>query len=325
MPAPREGAAMAYDPGKRTAVLFGGATFDSPAGGGQTLNDTWTFQGRMWTERHPATTPPPMLDPLMVWDDLRAACVLVGVPIGAESGAGPAQTWGWDGSNWSRLDSVPLGTYEITKAMAYDFGANEVVLVTWVASALGGPYNDTHTWTWSGSGAPGILGGGSWSLRQPSRALPAVSISRGSLSSLGPDASGSLSQTPHGVLAVIGGGTGSGSQTWVWDGATWTEAAAGSTPPYSPLGATMAEDPTSGEIVLIGLLDSGGGQTWLWSGTSWRLAGAAPNVDTLYGGTWVLSDRYSRHVILIGDSGRPNRFDVLWTFDGKAWVSDRSD
>ena len=51
---------------------------------------------------------------------------------------------------------------------------------------------------------------------------------------------------------------------------------------------------------------------------------SAPDVDSLYGGTWLLTDTYTGHVVVIGDSGRPNRFDVLWSFGGHAWVSDGS-
>jgi hypothetical protein len=45
-------AAMAYDAATGTAMLFGGNS--------QTVyfGDTWTWNGRTWTRRHPAASPP---------------------------------------------------------------------------------------------------------------------------------------------------------------------------------------------------------------------------------------------------------------------------
>lgn len=57
IPPAREGAAMAYDAFRHEVVLFGGTTFGTPQA---TLNDTWTLQGRRWTEREPRTRPGPL-------------------------------------------------------------------------------------------------------------------------------------------------------------------------------------------------------------------------------------------------------------------------
>jgi len=51
MPPGRQAAAMAYDPEMRKVVMFGGGTISTP------LNDTWAWDGKGWTDLHPATTP----------------------------------------------------------------------------------------------------------------------------------------------------------------------------------------------------------------------------------------------------------------------------
>lgn len=306
-PGPREMTATAYDAARRQVVLFGGYAFDEGSNMGTTLADTWTFQGRRWT-RHELQSHPEALDnDLMVYDERLHAAVLVGRPA-ASQGHAPALTWSWDGTAWTRLPDVPLINAEFIQGFASDRAHGQDVLLTSVSTA-NGPVVATHTWTFDGR---------SWLLRQPPQALP-VGGRPPSLATIGPDAPARLGR---GVIALIGGAKGD-AQTWLWDGTTWSELAAGSTPPYDPSGATMAFDVNAGVLVLIGL-NQVGGTTWVWDGSTWSRGGTAPDVDPLYSGTSVLSDEYVGHVIVIGDSGRPNRFDVLWTFDGKGWVSDRS-
>jgi hypothetical protein len=52
-PSPCSGAAFAYDPIARTAVLFGGAS-----GSNIYLGDTWTWDGTTWTQQFPPVSPP---------------------------------------------------------------------------------------------------------------------------------------------------------------------------------------------------------------------------------------------------------------------------
>ena len=42
-------------------------------------------------------------------------------------------------------------------------------------------------------------------------------------------------------------------------------------------------------------------------------------VDTLYGATSALTDTVFGHVVVVGD--QPNRLDMIWTWDGHAWVT----
>jgi hypothetical protein len=74
-------------------------------------------------------------------------------------------------------------------------------------------------------------------------------------------------------------------------------------------------------VVLIGLQDAGSTSTWVWDGSGWNEGARAPNVDSVYGATSMLSDAPTGQPIVIGD--RPNQLDMIWTWDGQNWVTDR--
>ena len=310
VPSLRAGAAIAYDAVRHEVVLFGGV---SDSRSSPSLNDTWTFRGRHWTERDPVTRPGPLDSAEMVYDSQTHTCLLVS----SGRGAGPAVTWSWDGTTWTQLPDVPFGADETLQALASDPTTGHALLLSVVIPADGPPSTATHTWTWDGH---------SWTPRHPRTPFPAVPIAGGRpiLASMGSGASGRLGP---GILAVFENGDGL-ARTLAWDGSTWSQVAVGATPPYNPLGATMAEDATAEDVVLIGLGDTSGdpGSTWLWNGKNWHAAGPAPLIDSLYGGTTAVSDSASAHAVVIGESSpdsRSNQFDVLWTFDGRGWGSDR--
>jgi hypothetical protein len=161
-----------------------------------------------------------------------------------------------------------------------------------------------HTWTWDGF---------AWTLRHTDPF--GDGITRPSLATISRPAPAGRGP---GVLAIFG--TATGSQTWFWDGATWSQQAEGNTPPYTPLSATMAGDGTAGTVVLIGLQDAGSSSTWTWDGSVWNEGARAPSVDSFYGATSVLTDTASGHPIVIGD--QPNQLDMIWTWNGQSWVTD---
>ncbi len=62
---PRDGAAMATDPGTGGVVLFGGV-------GSTTLDDTWEWDGVTWMQRFPAHSPGPRRSHAVAWDAARS-------------------------------------------------------------------------------------------------------------------------------------------------------------------------------------------------------------------------------------------------------------
>lgn len=307
LPPPREGAAMAFDARLGEVVLVGGSAVDNGSGTPAALTDTWVLHGRRWAERHPAIHPPAMVDQLMVFDATMQTCVLVGVPT---STGGPgsaieretAETWGWDGTSWMRLSDLRFSSIENLQGVAADPTTGHPLLVT--APNAGPPI--LHTWTWDGRG---------WMLQR--RADPfRERATRPSLATI--ERSPPNGRGP-GVLMIFG--TASGTETWFWVGVTWSKQADGATPPYTPLSATMAGDPTDGTVVLMSLADAGSSSTWVWDGSVWNEGTRAPNVDSFYGATFALTDASSAHPIVIGD--QPNQLDKIWTWDGQNWVTNR--
>ena len=80
---------MAYDAATRSAVLFGG--FGSGGVNGF-FGDTWTWNGKHWTQQHPATSPPARAYAAMAYDAATGTAVLFG---GFNNSGAFADTWTW--------------------------------------------------------------------------------------------------------------------------------------------------------------------------------------------------------------------------------------
>jgi hypothetical protein len=91
------GGAMAYDPLRRQAVLFGGhQTFI------WLLRDTWIWDGTSWKRLHPSDAPSAREGQAMAWQEATDQIVLFG---GRDYPANTVRywndTWTWDGSTWT--------------------------------------------------------------------------------------------------------------------------------------------------------------------------------------------------------------------------------
>jgi hypothetical protein len=202
-PPARKDAAMAYDSGRGVCVLFGGGTnvfqHEIP------FNDTWEWDGSIWTLRKandPAATdrPPPVDNPVLVYDSVRRRTVLAGAYERAGAEINPlSKTWEWDGNNWVAHAAVPparSGT-----AMAYDPVRGFTVLFG------GTPPADSHnneTWTWNGTIWTRVATGG-----PPPRDEHALAFD------------------PRRKVLVLFGGLGTSIEdvyqdTWEWDGSGWS-------------------------------------------------------------------------------------------------------
>ena len=69
----RNGHALAYDNARGRVILFGGFT-----GPSFSLSDTWEWDGNVWTQRTPATSPPARGDHALAYDSARGRVVLFG-------------------------------------------------------------------------------------------------------------------------------------------------------------------------------------------------------------------------------------------------------
>lgn len=93
-PGARVRAAMAYDPVRGVAVLFGGG---SGPGGFFPTDETWEYDGVDWRQARPRHHPLARVDHSMTWDAVRRRILLAG----GTSTAGPLDdTWEYDGNDW---------------------------------------------------------------------------------------------------------------------------------------------------------------------------------------------------------------------------------
>jgi hypothetical protein len=118
-PSARAEAAMAYDAGRKRAVLFGGWDL-APDGGRRRLGDTWEWDGRRWM-RVSEAGPAPRSGAAMAYAPEAGGVVLFG-----GSGGPLGDTWLWEGREWTRLpvDSAP-GRFNTV--MARDPGSGRLV------------------------------------------------------------------------------------------------------------------------------------------------------------------------------------------------------
>jgi hypothetical protein len=269
--------AMAFDPATGQLVLFGGN------GPGGSYNDTWTWNGTIWSQVSDAgdagcgttsnpcpSSPGGRQGPTMAYDLATAQLVLFG---GDQISGGVVynDTWTWNGTTWAQVDdsgdagctatctSSPPGrqagslVYDPAKAQLVLFGGDYAT----------GFYNDT--WIWNGT---------TWAQGDDSSDAGCTTTCTSS-----PPARfriGADYDQATGQLVLFGGSSSAGSfnDTWTWTGTIWSQTSdSGSSGctnacPQSPSarsGPSVAFDPASGQLVLFG----GSGtstlnDTWDW-------------------------------------------------------------
>src|SRR5262249_3728655 len=144
------------------------------------------------------------------------------------------------------------------------------------------------TWTWNGLG---------WA-----RARPATSPPKREKHAMAFDAA-------RGKVVLFGGSSSFAtsqdlSDTWTWDGATWTQAAPSTSPPGRAYHA-MVYDPVQRKVVLFGGSSSSNdfvsllGDTWTWDGSAWTKAApsASPPARAAHAMAY---DRARSQIVLFG-------------------------
>ncbi len=230
-PPAREGAVMAYDPATKQVVMFGGTRVGTttPA---VARTDTWTFDGRRWTQQRPTHVPPWSNGVAMSFDPKSKSVLLLTLPShhpnitvapDGFSGRSPAPfgTWRWTGSDWAEL------TTPTAPLFATNVGA-------WITAPRLTPL----------ANGAGLLFY-SW-------ALPASDLG----SCPAPGTACEPQPDPNGTHY---------SQTWTWDGTTWTEQHPTRAPKQSALVVTPGPVPDNEPTVF-----APDGPAWTWTGSDWR-------------------------------------------------------
>ena len=111
--------------------------------------------------------------------------------------------------------------------------------------------------------------------------------------------------------------------TWLWDGAQWSQANPAKSPPARELHA-MAYDALHQQVVLFGGLDAldDRSDTWVWDGTNWTQKSPA-NVPPARAFHSMAYDQARQLVVLTGgfaSGGSP--LGDTWVWDGTNWAKD---
>ena len=247
-PTPRSRHAMATLGGR--VVLFGGS-LTGQATVTELVSDTWTWDGSVWAQATPSSAPSARYAHAMatVGDKI----ILFG-GVGGDD-AGPtshlADTWQWDGSNWTQL-MIAGPTARAGHAMV-PYGAGALL--------FGGDESGASD-TW-------MFANGAWS--RVATDLPVARFRHG--------------MADRGSSVVMFGGQPSAStepliDTWAWDGGAWgfVEDGGGAS---ARLLSSLA--PFGGDVVLFGGwgLAPGGSaagalaDTWRWDGAAWSMLSPA--------------------------------------------------
>jgi hypothetical protein len=141
-PAPRLGAAMAFDETRDRVVLFGGYGTDARA----PFGDTWELDGTDWTQRAPAHAPAPRHGHAATFDPRRGVTVLFGgFPSGGA--ATDTETWEFDGADWREVATATSPTTAVFPALVFH-RAHGIAVLT---GAIGSASAPLATWVFDGT------------------------------------------------------------------------------------------------------------------------------------------------------------------------------
>lgn len=247
-PVSRYDSAMAYDSKRGVVVLFGGRT---QSGFNNQLQDTWEWDGTLWTQRK-INGPPPRDSHAMVYDDVRGVVVLFGGHFGNSPSYDYGDTWEYDGNNWVQKSSTGPSA-RIEHAMVFD-GSN--TLLFGGGSAFGGnPFFNNETWKWNGR---------TWTQLFPSQPPSPRRCQQAAF------------DTVRNQFVLFGGRVGdslTAGDTWLFSSDQWTLAQATTISPPSFWGGSMAFDSQRNVAVLATGTETLQYQFTNWWPTTWELSG----------------------------------------------------
>jgi hypothetical protein len=245
---------------------------------------------------------PPRSAAAMAYDDATGDVVLFGGDTDNGYGVALADTWIWNGTTWSQRVVNPSPPGRIGAAMAYDAASKQLVLFSGIGTS-GAPEDDT--WIWNGV---------AWHEVQPATSPP-------------PRTDAAIAYDPAIKKIVMFGGWQPGenakySDTWTWDGTSWTELSPlYSAPPTAE--AVMAYDAVSHFLVMFGGLQSGPtNQTWAfddgnWSAVTFSKGATQPPARDA---TVMALDGANRTIVLFGGEENRGAANDTWTWNGSEWM-----
>src|SRR5205085_6114190 len=273
-------------------------------------DDTWSFNGATWSRLTPSQSPSYRSLGVMAFDPDTNQTILFG---GYSDQNTLSDTWSWDGTTWTKqspANSPPgeSGSSPGLEAavMAWDRLHHQLILFGGEGNGPNGPEIFNETWMWTGS---------DWQQLHPANSPPPVRA-----------ASLVFDPTAGGLLLIAGQGAGRGtfgtySDTWLWNGANWTQVSSTNVPPPRYFGSASFDSILQSTILFGGGGDDGFlDDTWAFGNGS--ASGATPTAtpaivaSTYLGGsgdvfsgydiTWATATDANGNVYIAGDSNAPD-------------------
>ncbi|MCA8967768.1 MAG: peptidase S8, partial [Planctomycetes bacterium] len=142
-PPVRNSHALVYDAARGRVLLFGGKNFTD-------YDDTWEWDGTNWTQLIPTTRPPARSGHALAYDAARGRVVLFGGEQTCFGCGRLADTWEWDGTNWTQRRPAVSPSLRMGHALTYDAARSRVVLFGGRDVGPSGGASD-DTWEWDGT------------------------------------------------------------------------------------------------------------------------------------------------------------------------------
>ncbi len=294
-----DGFSMCAEATTGKVLLFGGADDTGATGGGYDVNETWEWDNtaQAWSQKSPATLPPPRDGAGLALDKNGYPVLFCGYENTASVYMDLNDTWEWTGSNWVQKSPASKPSTRDSFGYAYDSQNQLTVLFSGINEDVGG--NLVDTWTWNGS---------NWSQVTYPAAAPNPATREGhALADEG------------GKILLFGGYNGSYlNDTWEWNGTAWSQQSPG-TSPSARYYFAMADE-GNGKILLFGGQNGSGllGDTWEWSGSSWSQKSPAHSPSARSGAAMATDG--SGTVLLFGGDSTANQQADTWEWSGSDWV-----
>jgi MYXO-CTERM domain-containing protein len=229
-PKGRIGAGVVYDSVRKKVVLFGGNGPTATNTGTEDYSDTWEWDGKVWVEKKPATSPPGRYNPGIAFDPAHGQVLLQGGNYQTgNTHSARTDTWTWNGTNWTKRTpaTVPPEIRD-SFSLAYHPGRKQILL-------YGGGYDGgglIDTWEWNTS---------NWFKRTPAH-NPGVRVVYG------------LAGAGGRGRVVLFGGTHSGysNEVWEWSGTDWEHPTITGSSPLGRALPAIVYDAARGEYVMFG-------------------------------------------------------------------------
>jgi hypothetical protein len=273
--------AQTYSPVNSGTLVFGGSN------GTSTLGDTWLLNGSGWTQVA-VSGPAPRNEASMASLPNGHVLLFGGVVNPMQVFSALADTWKWDGIQWSRITTTTAPTARLGHRMVFDSVRNRVVM-------FGGlDRNGTlvgDTWEWDGS---------VWSQVATTGPMPRSEHV--------------MAFDPARGKTVMFGGYNNVdlADTWEWNGTAWTQVAIAGPARSNGVAAYV---PQLGGVAIVGGSTSSGvrSDTRVWDGTAWRTLLTSPTLSprSVFGGSW--DSAIGKLVVSGGGNGLGQLYGDFWT------------